>query len=94
MLEKDLNILEKILRDMNYSTSYISVLLNHLVKQLEKSSLSHFTPQFIYSVLTFEEGRHTAKQISEYFEDFKKYGSYKTSLEKTIDNSPTFSKFK
>jgi len=79
---------------MNYSTSYISVLLNHLVKQLEKSSLSHFTPQFIYSVLTFEEGRHTSKQISEYFEDFKKYGSYKTSLEKTIDNSPTFSKFK
>ena len=94
MLKKDLEILKKILMDMKYSPSYISVLLTHLVKQLENSSLSHFTPQFIYSTLSFEEGRHKARQISEYFEDLKKHGSYKTSLDKTIDNSSTFSKFK
>ena len=94
MLETDLNILEKILRDMKYSSSYISMLLNHMVKQLENSPLNHFTPQFIYSTLSFEEGRHKAKEISEYFEDLKKHGSYKTSLDKTIDNSPTLSKFK
>ena len=93
MLEKDLEILEKILRDMKYSTSYISMLLTHIVNELDKSSISYITPQFIYSTLSFEEGRHKAKQISEYFEDLKKHGSYKTSLEKTIDNSPRFSKF-
>jgi hypothetical protein len=93
MLEKDLVMLEKILMDMKYSPSYISMLLSHLVKQLENSSLTHFTPQFIYSSLSFEEGRHKARQISEYFEDLKKHGSYKTSLQKTIDNSPTFNKF-
>lgn len=93
MLEKDLVMLEKILVDMKYSPSYISMLLSHLVKQLENSSLTHFTPQFIYSSLSFEEGRHKARQISEYFEDLKKYGSYKTSLQKTIDNYPPLSKF-
>jgi hypothetical protein len=94
MLEKDLEMLEKILMGMKYSPSYISVLLTHIVKQLDNSSLSHLTPQFIYSVLSFEEGRHKARQISEYFEDLKEKGSYKTTLQKTIDNSPTFNKFK
>jgi hypothetical protein len=93
MLEKDLEILEKILRDMNYSPTYISIILNHLVEKLQKSSLEYMTPQFIYVTLAFEEGRHKAKEISEYFEDMKEKGSYKTYLQKTIDNSPTFSKF-
>jgi hypothetical protein len=93
MLEKDLEILEKILRDMNYSPTYISIMLNHLVKKLQESSLEYMTPQFVYVTLAFEEGRHKAKEISEYFEEMKEKGSYRTSLQKTIDNSPTFSKF-
>jgi len=93
MLEKDLEILEKILKDMNYSPTYISIILNHLVKKFEESSLDFITPQFVYVTLAFEEGRHKAKEISEYFEDMKEKGSYKTHLQKTIDNSPTFSKF-
>lgn len=93
MLEKDLEILEKILMDMNYSPTYISIMLNHLVEKLQESSLEYMTPQFIYVTLAFEEGRHKAKEISEYFEEMKEKGSYRTSLQKTIDNSPTFSKF-
>ena len=93
MLEKDLEILEKILKDMNYSTTYISIMLNHLVEKLEESSLEYMTPQFVYVTLAFEEGRHKAKEISEYFEEMKDTGSYKTNLQKTINNSPTFSKF-
>ena len=93
MLEKDLEILEKILRDMNYSTTYISIMLNHLVEKLEESSLEYMTPQFVYVTLAFEEGRHKAKEISEYFEEMKDTGSYRTNLQKTINNSPTFSKF-
>ena len=93
MLEKDLKILEKILMDMNYSPTYISIMLNHLVEKLQESSLEYMTPQFVYVTLAFEEGRHKAKEISEYFEEMKEKGSYRTSLQKTIDNSPTFSKF-
>ena len=93
MLEKDLEILEKILRDMNYSPTYISIMLNHLVEKLEESSLEYMTPQFVYVTLAFEEGRHKAKEISEYFEEMKDTGSYRTNLQKAINNSPTFSKF-
>jgi hypothetical protein len=93
MLEKDLEILEKILKDMNYSTTYISIMLNHLVEKLEESSLEYMTPQFVYVTLAFEEGRHKAKEISEYFEEMKDTGSYRTNLQKAINNSPTFSKF-
>jgi hypothetical protein len=93
MLEKDLKILEKILMDMNYSPTYISIMLNHLVEKLQESSLEYMTPQFVYVTLAFEEGRHKAKEISEYFEEMKEKGSYRTSLQKAINNSPTFSKF-
>jgi len=93
MIEKDLEILEKILMDMNYSQTYISIMLNHLSERLQESSLEYMTPQFIYVTLAFEEGRHKAKEISEYFEEMKEKGSYRTFLQKKIDNSPTFSKF-
>tara|TARA_R110000868_G_C10904714_1_gene764540 strand:+ start:1616 stop:1900 length:285 start_codon:yes stop_codon:yes gene_type:complete len=94
MLETDLEILEKILRDMNYSPTYISIMLSHLVEKLEDLSLENMTPQFIYVTLAFEEGRHKAREISDYFQEMKETGSYKTNLQKAIDNSPTFSKFK
>jgi hypothetical protein len=93
MLEKDLEILEKILKEMNYSPTYISIILNYLVEKLEESSLENMTPQFIYATLLFEEGRHKAREISEYFQEMKEKGSYRTILQKTIDNSPTFNKF-
>jgi hypothetical protein len=93
MLEKDLEILEKILKEMNYSPTYISIMLNHLVEKLQDSSLEEMTPQFVYVTLAFEEGRHKAKEISEYFEEMKDTGSYRTNLQKAINNSPTFSKF-
>ena len=93
MLEKDLEILEKILNGMNYSPTYISIILNYLVEKLEESSLENMTPQFIYATLLFEEGRHKSREISEYFQEMKETGSYKTILQKTMDSSPTFSKF-
>ena len=93
MLEKDLEILEKILNGMNFSPTYISIILNYLVEKLEESSLENMTPQFIYATLLFEEGRHKAREISEYFQEMKEKGSYRTILQKTIDNSPTFNKF-
>lgn len=92
-MEKDLEILEKILRDQNYTTDFIVMILQHLVKELGQSSLERFTPNFIYSTLAFELGRAKAKEIAEYFEEFKTKGSYRTLLQKTLEDSPTFSKY-
>ena len=78
---------------MNYSPTYISIILNYLVEKLEESSLENMTPQFIYATLLFEEGRHKSREISEYFQEMKETGSYRTILQKTMDSSPTFSKF-
>jgi hypothetical protein len=47
-MKKDFEILKKILIDLHYTESYVEVLLNHLTTELEKSSLSEITPQFIY----------------------------------------------
>ena len=88
MFEKDLEILEKILREMKYSTSYISVLLNHLVKQLQNSKHKRFTPSFLYTHLIFDIGRMNAREIADYFEDYLKTGSYKTKIQQLLDRSP------
>ena len=86
MLETDLNILEKILTDLNYSPKYIEMLLSHLVKELDNSTLNSFTPQFIYSALLFEEGRTKSREIADYFQEFKEKGSYRTKLQKYLDS--------
>ena len=44
MLEKDLEILEKMLRSLGFATNYISVLLTYLVDKLSESQLENFTP--------------------------------------------------
>lgn len=89
-MEKDLKIIEKILSELNYAPKYVEILLNHIKNEFEKSTLTSITPQFLYSVLIFEEGRHKARRISEYFEDMKKHGSYETDVEKALKKSSTF----
>ena len=91
-MEETLKILKSIFSDMKYAPGYIDILINHISKEFENSSLSHITPQFIYSVLIFELGRHKAKEVSEYFEDFAKNGSYKNILQKTLEKSPFYRK--
>jgi hypothetical protein len=46
-MEKDLDILETILRDQNYATEYIAMILQHLVKELGQSSLERFTFSYL-----------------------------------------------
>ena len=76
MIEKDLEYITRILKDLHYKPSYIEVLINHIIKRFDDSSITEITPQFIYTSLAFEEGKHNAKRISEYFEDLKNKGSY------------------
>ena len=75
-MEKDIKILSQILEDLNYTKDYANMLINHLLKELDTSSLSEITPRFVYINLIFEEGRETARKISEYFEEMKEKGSY------------------
>jgi hypothetical protein len=93
-MEKDLNIIKKILLELNYTPKYAEMLLDYIKNEFDKSTLSHITPQFLYVTLIFEEGRAKAKRISEYFEDMKKHGSFKNNVDKSLENSPTFKKYK
>jgi len=75
-MERDIEILRQIFEDLHYTKDYANMLINHLLKELDTSSLSEITPRFVYINLIFEEGRDTARKISEYFEEMKEKGSY------------------
>lgn len=75
-MKKDIEILRQIFNDLHYTQDYSNMLINHLLKEMENSGLSEITPRFIYIHLIFEEGRETARKISEYFEEIKEKGTY------------------
>ena len=75
-MERDIEILRQIFEDLHYTKDYANMLINHLLKELDTSSLSEITPRFVYINLICEEGRETARKISEYFEEMKEKGSY------------------
>jgi hypothetical protein len=93
MLEKDLDLLDKILRDMNYTTNYREILLSGLVKKLEDYGLQNLSRNFIYVALAYDEGKNTASDIADYWEQMKNSGSYKTKLQQALEKSPNFSKY-
>jgi len=93
MLEQDLVMLDKILKDMNYTPQYREMLLSGLVNKLEDYKLKDLTRNFIYVALAYDEGKSTATNIADYWEQMKNTGSYKTVLQKSLENSPTFSKY-
>ena len=93
MLEKDLDILDKILRDLNITPTYREILLSGLVKKLEDYNMDRLSRNFIYVALAHDEGKSFASEVSDYWEEMKQTGSYKTNLQKTLEKSPTFSKF-
>jgi hypothetical protein len=75
-MERDIEILRQIFDDLHYTKDYANMLINHLLKELDISRLSEITPRFVYINLIFEEGRETARKISEYFEEMKEKGTY------------------
>ena len=75
-MEKDIQILRQILDDLHYTKDYADILINKLTERFEDSSLSEITPNLIYVSFIFEEGRETARKISEYFEEMKEKGYY------------------
>lgn len=93
MLEKDLVILDKILRDMNYTPNYREILLSGLVNKLEDYGLENLSRNFIYVSLSYDEGKQKATEIADYWEQVKNTGSYKTQLQQTLEKSPNFSKY-
>lgn len=86
-MEKDLEILRSILMELKYTPHYIDILINHVKKEFEKSTLGRITSNFLYAVLLFEEGRSIARDIADYFEDYKKKGSFKTKIQNHLDTS-------
>lgn len=87
-MEKDLEILRKILTGQNIVDNMVDVLVNHIVDEMNKSGKTSLNPQFLYVHLAFELGRKMARDISEEFEDYKKTGEYKSKLQRLLDKSP------
>lgn len=84
-MEKDLKLIEKILNDLNYSEKYSNVLLNSLKSHFEESGLDQITPNMIYNNFVYDLGKKDSREISNYFEELKQTGSYRTELEKLMD---------
>ena len=93
MLETDLEILDNILKDLNYTPSYRETLLSKLVKNLQEYGLNNFTRNFIYVSLSYDEGKQKASEIADYWEESKRKGTYKTKLQRALEKSPSFSKY-
>lgn len=92
-MEQDLVLLDKILKDMNYTTEYRNNLISDLVKNLEDYGLKNITRNFLYVSLTPEEGKEKAAEIADYWDQMKTSGSYKTKLQSALEKSPIFSKY-
>jgi hypothetical protein len=86
-MEKDLEIIKKILKDLEFADGFISVLIKHLTDQLEDSKFNRFTPNFLYTHSAFEIGRNNARELAEYFEEYLNTGSYETRMQKFLNNS-------
>lgn len=88
-MEKDLEILRNILRRLKYTDLYIDdVVMKKLIESFENSGLDEITPGFVYSFFLPEEGRKKAADLSNYFEQMKSTGDFKTELEKHLGNLP------
>lgn len=85
-MKNELEILKKVLKLHVSSDDYINILMNKIEQQLgDRESI---TPNFIYTVLSYDLGKGTARDVSDDFENSIKTGEYKTKLQRFLDRSP------
>jgi hypothetical protein len=87
-MNEDFEKIKKILKGHSFSDSYVDILLSHINNELEKLNRTQITPNFLYSTLSYQVGKNTAKGIAEDFEDYKKTGVYKSKIQRFLDRSP------
>lgn len=85
-MTKELEILKRVLRLHISSEDFINVLIDKMKENL--SDRESITPNFIYTMLSYDLGKSTANQVSEDFENAIKTGEYKTKLQRFLDRSP------
>lgn len=83
-MNEDLEILRKVLHREGYTPTYTDIIL----KKVEDTGRERLTPQAIYTILLYDLGRTNARDIAEYFEEYKQKGNYRNKLERFIDRSP------
>lgn len=85
-MTKELEILKRVLRLHVSSDDYINILMNKIEQQLgDRESI---TPNYIYTILSYDLGKGTARDVSDDFENSIKTGDYKTKLQRFLDRSP------
>ena len=75
-MEQNLKYIRKILKDLKYSDTYIDILLKEIIQKFNESGLDTITPNFIYYSLVYNEGKETARKISDYFSQMQETGDY------------------
>lgn len=87
-MKEDLEIIRNILKDLKFTDTSISILIDSLLNKLESSPHERFTPNFLYAHTIFEIGRNNATDLKDYFDDYLKTGVYKTKIQQLLDKSP------
>jgi hypothetical protein len=85
-MKKELEILKKVLKLHISSDDYIDILMNKIEQQL--GNRESITPNYIYTILSYDLGKGTARDVSDDFENSIKTGDYKTKLQRFLDRSP------
>ena len=55
----------------NYHPINIYIITNHIIEKFNDSGLETITPNFLYYSLLYDEGKETARKISDIFEHKK-----------------------
>lgn len=83
-MKEDIEILRNIFHREGYTSEFTNIMLNKILETNRK----FLTPHSVYALLSYDLGKNSSKEIAEYFDEYKKTGTYKTMLQKMLDRSP------
>jgi hypothetical protein len=81
-MKKDLEIIKKIFRDLNYTEPRIDVLIDKIVERFNDSKLDSLTPNLVYYALIFDEGKTKSADISDRYKRKKEFDDDETPIQK------------
>lgn len=81
-MERDLQIIKKILQHLHHSEDSIDMLMTHIIKRFNESKLDEITPNFLYYALIFDEGKDKSLDISERYRRKKYFDDDETPIQR------------
>jgi len=81
-MEKDLQIIRDILKDLHYSELSIEKSISYIIKRFNESGLDSITPNFLYYSLLHDEGKRKSEEISDRYKRKKYFDDDETPIQK------------